>query len=165
MTRDIVITQGDKQAADDVMLASEVERYRLVKREQYEELYARGDFKALIHAMQPMQRFHFTADCLERALRYQTQRGRIQDRDEHAFVVSLRQYADGLISFRGMYVHWQKCEISFPARRLMGTEPGLWAANSSADWLRWKASKWGREHAEQVWSLDRAMHYLTHVSV
>lgn len=162
MTRDILLSQTD--STDDVMLASEVARYQLIQRQAYARLYEGRDLKTLIHAMEPMQRLHFAGDCLKRALRYQEERGNGKDRDEMAFAEALHQYADGEIGLRRLYHHWQTCSVSFPMRHLAGTELGLWAANSSADWLTWKASKWGKQETEFQWELDRVLGYLTSLS-
>ena len=148
---------------DDVMLSTEVARYRKIKEREYQALYEAGDLSALIQAMTERQQLYFAADCVEHALEQ-------VEIDSPLLVMafdlmhSLRQYADGALSlvqlktYRAVYseAYWAVYRETY---RAVYSE-AYWATYSAVHWTEYW-TVYGS--AERQWQLDRAMWYLTSV--
>ncbi len=67
MTRDIHLggSASTGKQTNDVMLSTEVARYRKLKRQEYQQLYEGGDLEALLFALDDQQRLLFAGDCLQ----------------------------------------------------------------------------------------------------
>lgn len=172
MSRDIQFSLN-KNNERDIMLASEVEAYRIKKLGEYWVLHQSDNFVALIEAMQPRQQSLFAIDCATHALHYVPFRGHPLARKAATFIGAYQQLLDKKITkeqFDSLKLPYQSAMLKgYTAGELdpytpaaifiMEFRPKLLALGT-AHWGAEAASHWDQSSQEQQWQLDRALWYL-----
>jgi len=158
---------------NDVMLSSEVVRYRLLREKEYQALYVAQDLRALIYAMSERQLWLFHADCVEHALRHMRQYGHPLARKALKVEEQVRLYANGDISLKTLIaeraVYLAAFKAAYPTPTYFTYDESYQTRMAYTEVVRLAYVMNKQRYFElgyvlpQPWQLDRAMYYLMEV--
>lgn len=179
MTRDVHLggSGSTGRQTDDVMLSSEVKRYRKLKLQEYQQLFEDGDLEALLHAMDDEQRLLFASDCVEHLLTHLAEQEHPLVVPAYALMRAYQAYVHGKGSRKQVegaaigYAQIEAAHISTVIPHELVTDYQIYWTLSNVvemtlkgqpDWASYWASAY---RPYEDYYLERALHYLSQTDI